>query len=86
MTDTFEPFASADGSARTTKRHRQNMDIQLKAKISKAIDNVINEAADEAPWDGYIHNELVTQMTNAAEQVFDAAMTAQAFQKRELGA
>ena len=51
------------------------MDIQLKANISKA---------DDAPWDGYIHNELVMQMTTAAEQVFDAAMAAQAFQKREL--
>ncbi len=60
------------------------MDIQLKANIGKAIDNAINEAADDAPWDGYIHNELVMQMTTAAEQVFDAAMTAQAFQKREL--
>lgn len=60
------------------------MDIQLKADISKAIDKAINKAADDAPWDGYIHNELVTQMTNAAEQVFDAAMTAQVFQKQEL--
>ncbi len=61
-----------------------NMHIQLKANISKAIDNAINEAADDAPWDGYIHNELVMQMTTAAEQVFDAAMAAQALQKREL--
>ena len=60
------------------------MDIQLKANISKAIDKAINEAADDTPWDGYIHNELVAQMTNAAEQVFDAAMGAQVFQKRAL--
>jgi len=39
------------------------MGIQLKANISKAIDNAINEAADDAPWDGYIHNELVRTFT-----------------------
>jgi len=55
------------------------MKLQLKAAIEKAIDDALDANAEEDLWDGYVHDELVMQMTSAAEQVFDAAMDAQKF-------
>ena len=55
------------------------MNTQLKADIEKAIDNVIQKSCEEPLWSGYIHDELVQQMTDAAEAVFDSAMKAQEF-------
>lgn len=55
------------------------MNTRLKAKIEEAIDKVLQDTAEDSYWSYYIHDELVTQMTNAAEQVFDAAMKAQEY-------
>lgn len=59
------------------------MNTELKAKIEKAIDKTINDNCEDNLWDGYIHPELVQQMANAAEQVFDATMKAQEFAKAQ---
>lgn len=59
------------------------MNIQLKAKLQVAIDKVINDNCEEEFWDGYIHDELYTQMTNAAELVFDASMMGQKYAKEQ---
>lgn len=59
------------------------VNTKLKAEIEKAIDDTIQNNAEENMWDGYIHNELAQQMANAAEAVFDAAMGAQKFAKNE---
>jgi len=55
------------------------MHTQLKAKIEQAIQNVINKNAEEELWQGFIHEEMAAQMTNAAEQVFDASMAGQKY-------
>ena len=55
------------------------MNTQLKAKIEIAINEVIQSSAEDNFWQGFIHDELAAQMTNAAEAVFDAAMKAQEF-------
>lgn len=55
------------------------MKTELKLRIENAINKTIEEAADKNLWDGYIHDGLVNQMTNAAEQVFDSAMESQLF-------
>lgn len=55
------------------------MNTKLKSKIEEAVEDVINKTCEEDLWDGYIHPELVPQMTNAAEQVFDSAMKAQEY-------
>lgn len=58
------------------------MNTKMKAALEQAIDDVIQNHAEEDMWDGYIHNELHIQMANAAEQVFDAAQTVQVFAKQ----
>lgn len=59
------------------------MHTRLKADIEEAIYNVIIDHADSDHWNGYIHDGLVSQMANAAEQVFDAAMKSQEFAKEQ---
>ena len=60
------------------------MNTKLKSLIEEAIDKTINDNCEVNLWDGYIHPELVQQMTNAAEQVFDATMKAQEFAATQL--
>ena len=59
------------------------MNTQLKAEIEKAIQTVIDDNCDEGYWTQFIHPELVQQMTNALEVVFDAAMKSQEFFESE---
>lgn len=60
------------------------MNIQLKAKLQLAIYKVINDNCDTVDyWDGYIHDEIYDQMTNAAEAVFDASMMGQKYAKEQ---
>jgi len=59
------------------------MNIQLKAKIEMAIEKVITDNCEDATWNHYIHPELYSQMTNAAEMVFDASQSAQEFKAQE---
>ncbi len=60
------------------------MNTKLKAEIEKAIDDTIQNNAEENMWEGYIHPELPQQMANAAEAVFDAAMKGQEFANAEM--
>lgn len=55
------------------------MKLQLKLEIEKAIEKVIQKAAEDGEWPYFIHDELISQMVNAAEAVFDSAQNAQAF-------
>ena len=59
------------------------MNTKLKSKIEEAIEKTINDNCEDDFWDGYIHPELVQQMTNAAEQVFDATMKSQEFVEKQ---
>jgi len=59
------------------------MNTRLKAKVEEAIDKVIQDASEDDCWSGWIHDELVAQMTNAAEQVFDSAMKAQEYAEEQ---
>lgn len=59
------------------------MKTELKLRIEKAIDDAIQNSAEEDLWDGFIHEKLSQQMANAAEQVFDAAMEAQEYLKAQ---
>ena len=61
------------------------MDTRLKAKLETAIEKVIEDDCDNNYWQYMIHPELYSQMTNAAEQVFDAAQDIQAFVESENG-
>ena len=57
------------------------MNIQLKAKIEKAIESVIHSVAEQEGelWDMLFPDCLVRQMTDAAELVFDSAQSSQRF-------
>jgi hypothetical protein len=55
------------------------MNTKLKSIIEKAINKVIENTCEDPLWEGIIHPELVEQMTNACEQVFDSAMKAQEY-------
>jgi len=61
----------------------------MKPKLKRAIHSAISDTFDEQseqtnpPWDEYVHDELVGQMTAAAVAVFDAAQDAQRFYKKE---
>ena len=59
------------------------MNTTLKACIESAIQAALDDNCEDGLWDGWIHPELVAQMTNAAEQVFDAAMKAQEFEEAQ---
>ena len=59
------------------------MNAKLKYQIEEAIDKVIADNCETPSWEGMIHPQLARQMTNAAEQVFDAAMDAQQFAQEE---
>lgn len=61
------------------------MNTKVKASIEDAINKAIIDHCDDPLWDRYIHPELVKQMTNAAEAVFDAAQDAQKFFEQEEG-
>lgn len=53
------------------------MHLDLKLKIYRAIEGVINKQAEkESLWEWMIHPDLVGQMTDAAELVFDSAQQA----------
>lgn len=50
------------------------MHRELRTKIYRAIEGVINRQAEKEPlWDGMIHPNLMSQMADAAELVFDSA-------------
>jgi hypothetical protein len=55
------------------------MHPNLKSTIYDSLELAINSKAECGYWIGWIHEELVAQMANAAEQVFDAAMKAQEY-------
>ena len=55
------------------------MNIELKVKLQRAIDSVLDNNVDENYWDNWIHPDLTKQMTNAAELIFDSAQDAQKF-------
>ena len=59
------------------------MNTQLKAKLELAIDKVIQDNCEDDYWQYMIHPELVKQMTNAAEMVFDSAQDAQLYYEHE---
>lgn len=61
------------------------MNTRLKASIEDAIQKVMNKAAedDSSLWDHYIHPQLVKQMTNAAEVVFDSSADSQTYFEQE---
>ena len=61
------------------------MKTEFKAQIEKAIQRAFDAACegDQDYWDWYIHDSLVAQMVNAAEQVFDAAQSAQEFSDKQ---
>ena len=58
------------------------MTLKLKVKLEEAVQNWIEEICehDDRP-EGYMHPELVIQMTNAAEAVFDSGFAAQAYKE-----
>lgn len=60
------------------------MKTQLKLELEQAIDKVIQENCEDLTSDGafFVHDTLADQMANAAEQVFDAAMEAQAYAEK----
>lgn len=55
------------------------MNLELKVKLQRAIDALLNNNGDEEYWENWIHPELSMQMTNAAELIFDSAQNAQKF-------
>jgi len=59
------------------------MNTQLKAKLELAIDKVIQDNCEDDYWNYLIHPELVKQMTDAAELVFDSAQDAQEYNECE---
>ncbi len=59
------------------------MNTEFKAKLEKAIQTVIDENCEEMYWTQFIYPELVQQMTNAAEAVFDASMKSQDYFESE---
>lgn len=61
------------------------MNTKLKAAIEDAIQTTMDENCEEPMWDRFIHPELVKQMTNAAEVVFDASQDAQKYFEQENG-
>jgi hypothetical protein len=65
------------------QKNIRTMNTKLKLAIEEAIDGALNKHSEGNLWDGYIHTELTQQMANAAEQVFDASMSGQAFAKGE---
>jgi len=59
------------------------MNTHLKAAIEDGIQKAIDDNCEDPLWEGYIHTELVKQMANAAEIVFDSAMDSQKFVENE---
>jgi hypothetical protein len=59
------------------------VNTKLKAAIEEAIQGAIDDNCEDGLWERYIHPELVKQMTNAAETVFDSAQDAQKFFEQE---
>jgi hypothetical protein len=62
------------------------MKTKFKAEIESAITEVFNrhaEGMEDDPWDYLIHPKLISQMTNAAEVVFDAAQDSQEYYESE---
>jgi hypothetical protein len=60
------------------------MNRELRIRLERAIEKVIENNAEEGWWDGYIHEGLCQQMTAAAVAVFDASMDGQSYMKAEL--
>lgn len=54
------------------------MTTKLKLALETAIEQVI-ENVENPDWPYYIHSQLVRQMTNAAEMVFDASQDGQEY-------
>jgi hypothetical protein len=59
------------------------MNTQLKASMEVAISNVIAKHCEDDYWDYLIHPQVVKQMANAVEAVFDAAQDAQEYYEHE---
>jgi hypothetical protein len=59
------------------------MNLELKVKLQRAIDRVIIDGCEDGLWEYLIHPELIEQMTNAAELIFDSAQDAQEYHAHE---
>lgn len=59
------------------------MNTKLKLQIEEAIQGVINNNCEDNLWDGWIDPKLVVRMTDAAVNVFDAAIEVQQFAKEQ---
>lgn len=60
------------------------MNTRLKATIETTIQKGLDAHCEDGDcWTHYIHPELVRQMTDAAEVVFDASQAAQEYYARE---
>ncbi len=62
-----------------------NMDTRIKADLEDAIQKVLNDGCEHDAWSHFIHPELVKQMANAAELIFDASQDAQSYFEQEMG-
>jgi len=59
------------------------MHPQLNFALYNAINDVLTKFSEDGLWDNYIHQNLVKQMLQAAELVFDSAQEAQEYYKHE---
>ena len=59
------------------------MNTKLKATVEEAISKALDDHSEDGCWEHFIHPEIVRQMTNAAEVVFDATQYAQEYYARE---
>lgn len=56
------------------------MTLELKLKLYNAINKtILDEAEGEISFDYYIHPNLIKQMTDAAELVFDSSQEGQEY-------
>lgn len=59
------------------------MNLKLKHLIHEAVENAIQSNAEDELWPYFIHENLVDNMVDAAEAVFDSAQKAQDFYKHQ---
>lgn len=59
------------------------MHPKLRLLIYNAIEKAINDSAEEQLWPHWVHDDLVCQMTDAAETVFDSSQHGQEYMIRE---
>lgn len=59
------------------------MNRKLKLEIQEAINKVIEDNSEETLWPGFLHDNLIEQMTDAAELVFDSSIDGQRYAKEQ---